>query len=1027
MILLNRGINLLLLFILSITTTVLSLQADLVGIVDWHLKLIGEPLLEPTPPLFIRNSLTQTNESSRVVTITKKNVLAVLNSDNGDIVWRHQLDEIDPVVSFHTYEDNVLLLSGPGGTTARLFSLSTGHLSWEKSLIPSERLSLGGGILHTPAHLGTDVSFVPLKGDNEETTRSLVILSEGKRISKLRLDNGGLLWATEVPGSGSTIMFKQLTISGNPIHVLGIQNSFSVQTLLTTTLDLDKPIPKSDLGQIPSIIKIPQQTLIIPSGDGEGKVVWYEHGRIRIMTIKENGQVDDDKNIKDLLPGTGKLYESIIDLGSDLRLKGIILGKKQNGGVDIINVNKKEKVGEFELSSTSPERSESIYSGIATDKGVILNRVYWSYNMAVGVAQTVNIPDVTSKDIITSGFTFPYDTISHGTFLHAAVSPTLDNKQLPTLILTTSSGAIQRMELDNPGWVREESLTDIKVARFVDLGEPEIEEVREVLAEESFVGRLSRHLAELKDLPAYSVRFAKRFTSASYTSAIQVTPLNTTHLHRDQFGFQKLLIAATVKGKLFAIDSSTGATVWSRNLGLTSEKGSELEIVEMFNVRDGEGGREPMLTILATKSVDDSVTTVAYYLNAYTGIISGEVDPNNHLPLGKTLFKGKSQNAFLLPFENCHSKAKVLAVIDSSESLHIFPPCKKVSAGIQEISNKLFYTTQTKSIDNVILKGLIPSAASQDGGFKSEIVWQIPFGENEITIENKPVIFDSLASYGRVLGDKSTLYKYLNPHLQIISTLTPNIKGSSVSSSSGIGRVYVIDSTNGKIIYQTEISDEIPSSQGLKVNMVENWLIFSWLDKRGYKISSVEFYENTLKKGITPSQSTFGEDVEINAIAQTFILPTEVKSIGFTTSKAGITTREVIIVNGKNQIVTIHRRLLDPRRPIGKPSSMDKEEMLIPYEPLIPIEPKKVISHRYEILGAKSLLTSPALVESTSLLFAHGLDLFLTRGITPSGTFDILSDSFNKAQLLLTLGALTIGILVAGPAVKRKELKNKWF
>ena len=81
----------------------------------------------------------------------------------------------------------------------------------------------------------------------------------------------------------------------------------------------------------------------------------------------------------------------------------------------------------------------------------------------------------------------------------------------------------------------------------------------------------------------------------------------------------------------------------------------------------------------------------------------------------------------------------------------------------------------------------------------------------------------------------------------------------------------------------------------------------------------------------------------------------------------------------------------------------------------------------HKILGTKSFVSSPALLESTSLLFAYGLDLFLTRGLTPSGTFDILSDSFNKVQLLLTLAGLSIGIMVARPAVQRKALRAKWF
>jgi hypothetical protein len=47
-------------------------------------------------------------------------------------------------------------------------------------------------------------------------------------------------------------------------------------------------------------------------------------------------------------------------------------------------------------------------------------------------------------------------------------------------------------------WTREESLVEIKAVRFVDLGEPEVEETRHLLMEEEFLARLSRHIIELK-------------------------------------------------------------------------------------------------------------------------------------------------------------------------------------------------------------------------------------------------------------------------------------------------------------------------------------------------------------------------------------------------------------------------------------------------------------------------------------------------------------------------------------------------
>ncbi len=65
-------------------------------------------------------------------------------------------------------------------------------------------------------------------------------------------------------------------------------------------------------------------------------------------------------------------------------------------------------------------------------------------------------------------------------------------------------------------------------------------------------------------------------------------------------------------------------------------------------------------------------------------------------------------------------------------------------------------------------------------------------------------------------------------------------------------------------------------------------------------------------------------------------------------------------------------------------------------------------------------------MESTSLVFAYGLDLFATR-VAPSGTFDVLSEDFNKLQLVLTVLGLAAAIIVTGPMVRRKKLKEKWY
>ena len=165
----------------------------------------------------------------------------------------------------------------------------------------------------------------------------------------------------------------------------------------------------------------------------------------------------------------------------------------------------------------------------------------------------------------------------------------------------------------------------------------------------------------------------------------------------------------------------------------------------------------------------------------------------------------------------------------------------------------------------------------------------------------------------------------------------------------------------------------------------------------------------------------------MHAVSQSFILPSAVSALAFTTSKYGVAAKDLVCINGLGQVALLPRRLLDPRRPRGKPSKADADELLVPYAPVLPHVPEALLSHAYPVAGLARLAAAPALLESTSLVLAFGLDLFCTRAVQPSGAFDLLGDGFNKIQLVGTLAALSVGVLVAAPAVARKALRAKWF
>jgi len=129
------------------------------------------------------------------------------------------------------------------------------------------------------------------------------------------------------------MLFKQLLVTSNRVHILALTSSFASTTLTTLTLDLSTSIPQSDLTQIPSIVTLPTSSYLTASSTATSvKVVWLEHGRIRTVDLTEEGRLGETK---DLLPGKGHKFAEIEDVG--VRRKGFVLGRKENGGVVIVD------------------------------------------------------------------------------------------------------------------------------------------------------------------------------------------------------------------------------------------------------------------------------------------------------------------------------------------------------------------------------------------------------------------------------------------------------------------------------------------------------------------------------------------------------------------------------------------------------------------------------------------------------------------------------------------------------------------
>lgn len=194
----------------------------------------------------------------------------------------------------------------------------------------------------------------------------------------------------------------------------------------------------------------------------------------------------------------------------------------------------------------------------------------------------------------------------------------------------------------------------------------------------------------------------------------------------------------------------------------------------------------------------------------------------------------------------------------------------------------------------------------------SKHAWSLSFGPSEIIHYTFKPLPGPVASLGKALADRGTLYKYLNPHILGVVTATPSNDSQAV---------YLLDGVTGAVLYRSTV----PGNTKLVATMTENWLVYthpltssanSTLDQvRGQRIVSVELYEgsrdeNTRRCDHCPfcsgcqsshlatfssELSSYSPDIKrIMALEHSFLLPYAVETMSMSSTKYGISSKDLI-------------------------------------------------------------------------------------------------------------------------------------
>ena len=175
--------------------------------------------------------------------------------------------------------------------------------------------------------------------------------------------------------------------------------------------------------------------------------------------------------------------------------------------------------------------------------------------------------------------------------------------------------------------------------------------------------------------------------------------------------------------------------------------------------------------------------------------------------------------------------------------MYVYPETSINQKESPNILGKLNVALQTGKVGQYQLTGHRFSTVGH-GRVTAFAAWAFSFSAGEKILSIVPRPSGPIASLGKVLGNRTTLYKYLNPHLFAVTTVSPTTCG-----------VYVIDAAKGSIVYHTSITAS--QSKGrcdLHATFVENWLVYVYWDEeyqwvgqtKSHRLVTVELYEGSM-------------------------------------------------------------------------------------------------------------------------------------------------------------------------------------
>lgn len=952
---------------LSLLPSTLAVFADDAYHVDYHHELLGLPL--PHTTFFHRPQKDE--KATLLYTLSDLGVLGAVHPGTGKVVWRQLLSNgtegfLRPV------EGEGTVVSARGNKVSAWDAMS-GLARWE-------------------AEFAGTVKDVEILEQADGKDRDVLVLFEdtdGKGVvRRLNGESGAVVWTLKDTNADTAV---QVTHNIEDVFQVALWGANGAYNVRVTAINPETGRKRNEY-TLPAKADIsgPQDILFVGPNPGMPFIAWTDKAK---------------KNLKiNILAKSGSLQNT-------LPLKEV---DRKITQVDVHAPTLKQSLNHFLVHTHSENSNRADVYHVDLIHGDV-NHAYELPKLpgkgAISLStQAANIyfTRVTEDEVIVVSSAshgilgrWPIKTDKkHGTFLHGAsevVQRSADSYAVRTSIITSEEDWVMVRNGDE-AWTRVEGLSGAVAAQWAEI--PEEESLAKTLEAEAhsnplsaYIHRVNRHIGDLQYLPDYLAKLPQRLLTSIVSS--DSTTRTPGVLTIDNFGFNKVVLVATQRGRIYGLDSGNqGAVAWNT-------KAFDLLPGQKWDVKGIWA--EPSKDIATFRGSDGEYIII----KPTTGKIVEKVDFKSWPSVEST------------------------AVIDSEAGTWLLP------IGVDGNPGEL--PTKWAPKELVVVQGKDGEVRGLKFGAIGAnatplVAWSFHPGPGQKTthVASRPA-HDPVASIGRVLGDRNVLYKYLNLNTVLVT---------AVSDEAATASFYLLDTISGEVLYSTSHGG-VDTKQPITSTLTENWFAYSlWSDilpsttatlpsSKGYQLVVSELYESEVpndrgplgatsnSSSVEPSDIPNAEPALPHVISQSFIIPEPISHMSVSQTRQGITTRELLCTLAEsNAIVGIPRNILDARRPVGRdPTPQEAEEGLFRYHPVIEFDPKIILTHKREVIGIKDVIATPALLESTSLVFAYGIDIFGTR-VSPSAAFDILGKGFNKLSLVVTVVALGAGVAILAPMVR---------